>query len=224
MSSWPGLGWLLKGALLGLSIAAPVGPIGVLCIRRSLAEGAAMGFVCGLGAATADALYALAAGFALTALSEWLVHDGAALMLPGGLFLIYLGARTFITRPAIQAANGRPEPQIPHGSARRRAAYRAFLSTLLLTLANPTTILSFAAVFAGVGASLARSTRAHDIATLLLVAGVFAGSALWWLILSSSVGRLRGRIGPRALKLVNPLSGLILTGFGLYALLRLLQH
>ena len=204
----PEIGNLARGVLIGLSIAAPVGPIGVLCIRRTLAEGRAVGFCSGLGAATADALYGGIAGFGLTAVSGFLVGQQRWLRLVGGIFLLYLGLRTLLARPAERAA-----------VARGKGLAGAYLSTLLLTLTNPTTILSFVAIFAGLG--LASAARPDYRSAGLLVAGVFAGSALWWLALSGGVGAARGRFTPRALVWVNRVSGLIIAGFGALALLSL---
>src|SRR5271157_4875386 len=131
---------LLKGVIIGFSIAAPVGPIGVLCIRRSLAEGRQIGLATGLGAATADAAYGGVAGFGLTIISGFLVGHRVWLGFLGGLFLCYLGIRTFLSGPAEQAAE-----------IRGGGLCSAYLSTLFLTLTNPMTILSFVAVFAGFG-------------------------------------------------------------------------
>ncbi|HTY50753.1 MAG TPA: LysE family transporter [Steroidobacteraceae bacterium] len=201
--------FLLKGLILGLAIAAPVGPIGVLCIRRALGQGAATAFIGGLGAALADAIYAFAGAFALSAIAQWIVEERMALGLLGGVFLLYLGARTFLSKPGLPALRpGGPPP----------GAWPAFLSTLLLTLANPMTILSFAAVFAGVGVPPSGIVSGHSEAALLLVSGVFLGSALWWLVLSIVAGSLRWRLGPRALQGVNWACGTALTAFGLYAL------
>src|SRR5688572_12269534 len=130
------LEFMFKGLLIGFSIAAPVGPIGVLCIRRSLADGRQVGLATGLGAATADAAYGAVAGFGLTAISSFLVGQRLWLGLLGGIFLCYLGFRTFISRPAEQTAE-----------TRSGGLASAYLSTLLLTLTNPMTILSFVAVF-----------------------------------------------------------------------------
>src|SRR5262245_39857321 len=134
------LNYLLKGIVIGLSIAAPVGPIGVLCIRRSLANGSKVGFVTGMGAATADALYGGIAGFGLTAVSAFLVNQRTWLSVTGGVFLCYLGIHTFLSKPAQGAAEGRG-----------RGLLSAYSSIFLLTLTNPMTILSFVAVFAGFG-------------------------------------------------------------------------
>ncbi len=197
----------LRGVLIGFSIAAPVGPIGVLCIRRTLAHGRVNGLVSGLGAATADACYGAVAGFGLTFISTLLIEQHFWLRLIGGAFLCYLGVRTFLSRPAEQAA-----------SAKSTGLAGAYASTLLLTLTNPTTILSFAAVFAGLGLASAGGNYA---ASGLLVLGVFLGSALWWLLLSSGVSLFRSKFGPRQLRWVNRLSGVIILSFGVLALLSL---
>ena len=197
------LNLLLKGVVIGFSIAAPVGPIGVLCIRRSLADGPKIGLVTGLGAATADAAYGCVAGFGLTAISSFLFGQKLWLGLLGGLFLCYLGLRTFLSEPAQEAAE-------TEGSG----VLAAYVSTLLLTLTNPMTILSFMAVFAGFG--LGGSTNYFN--AIALVAGVFAGSALWWMLLSSGVGLFRARLGCGWMQAINRLSGGIIMAFGLYAL------
>ena len=196
---------MLKGIIIGFSIAAPVGPIGVLCIRRTLAWGRVIGLVSGLGAATADAIYGMIAGFGLTAVSGFLIDQGGWLRLIGGLFLVYLGLRTFRARPADEAAQ-----------AEGHGLVGAYASTLALTLTNPMTILSFAAIFAGLG--IAETGEDYD-AALALVAGVFIGSAAWWLLLSGGVSLIRTAITPRRLRWINWLSGLILVGFGLLALI-----
>ncbi len=196
--------FLLRGLVIGLSIAAPVGPIGVLCIRRTLADGRAAGLVSGLGAASADALYGCIAGFGLTFVSSFLVGQQTWLRLIGGLFLCYLGIRTLLARPADEAA--------PAGRGGLAAAYA---STFVLTLTNPMTILSFIAIFSGLGLASAAGDYA---AAGTLVLGVFLGSALWWLALSGGVGAFRSRLGPRSLLWVNRLSGVVITAFGVYAL------
>jgi threonine/homoserine/homoserine lactone efflux protein len=193
---------LLKGLTMGFSIAAPVGPIGLLCIRRAVTEGPRVGFICGLGAATADAAYALIGGFAMTALARWLVREKLWFGLAGGLFLIYLGIRTIAAKRGTEAA------------ASGRGAVSAYSSTLLLTLANPMTMMSFAAVFAGLGMAVS----ANYSAAATLVGGVFAGSALWWFLLSGICGRARRHIGPGAMQAVNRLCGLVILAFGCYSI------
>jgi threonine/homoserine/homoserine lactone efflux protein len=197
---------LLRGIVLGLSIAAPVGPIGVLCIRRTLAFGRVTGLVTGLGAATADACYGALAAFGLTALSGLLVGGRLWIHLIGGAFLLYLGIRTLLARPAEKAA-----------STQGAGLASAYTSTLLLTLANPATILSFAAVFAGLGVGLTGGRGGYAAAGLTTL-GVFAGSALWWLLLSGGVSLLRSRLTTGALRWVNRISGAILIAFALVAL------
>jgi threonine/homoserine/homoserine lactone efflux protein len=202
---------LLKGLVIGLAIAAPVGPIGLLCIRRSLAQGKLAGFVTGLGAAAADGAYGAIGAFGITAISALLVDQQRWLALAGGLFLIWLGIAGIRRSPASEAA-------APTRNARDLAGY--FFSTFALTLTNPATILSFAAVFAGLGlgAAAAGGMTAGSIgAALIMIAGVFFGSAAWWLFLSGAIGWLRTRLGPGLMTWINRLSGLILVGFGLFA-------
>jgi threonine/homoserine/homoserine lactone efflux protein len=204
-----GLAFLAKGAGIGFFIAAPVGPIGLLCIRRTLANGRASGLVSGLGAATADATYGSVAGFGLTAVSAFLIREEMAFRAVGGLFLLYLGIMALRARPAAEAAR-----------ANDGGLLRDYLSTLLLTLTNPLTILSFAAIFTGLGIVRAQSHAAAG----MLVLGVFLGSAAWWLILSGGVGAVRERFGPGVMRWVNVLSGLVICGFGVWALAELARQ
>jgi threonine/homoserine/homoserine lactone efflux protein len=196
---------LLSGLVIGFSIAAPVGPIGVLCIRRTWAEGRASGLVSGLGAATADAVYGAVAGFGLTFISNFLVSQQAALRLIGGLFLCYLGFKTILAKPAQQSAAGKGTGLVG-----------AYGSTFFLTLTNPMTIIFFAAIFAGLGLPGAGGNYGSAVK---LVSGVFIGSAAWWLILSSGAGLCRDKINPHGLLWVNRISGAVIIGFGLVALL-----
>lgn len=195
----------LRGLLIGFSIAAPVGPIGVLCIRRTLVYGRWVGLATGLGAATADAVYGGVAGFGITVISLLLLSHQAIIRLVGGIFLCYLGIRTFTAEPADR------EP-----GAEGATLLRAYTSAVALTLTNPTTILSFIAIFAGAGAGTAKHP---GTAAAILVPGVLLGSALWWVILSSVVGALRAKVTHERLRWVNRLSGTILAVFGLVALI-----
>jgi len=196
---------LLKGAVLGLSIAAPVGPIGLLCIQRSVTNGRWAGLVCGLGAATADAFYGAVAAFGLTAVSNTLLRVQTPLQLFGGLFLVYLGIGTLRQRPASQAARLENSPHLP----------RLFASTGLLTLANPMTILSFGAVFAGLGLG---TESAGFSGAFSLVLGVFLGSAVWWCILSSVAAALGSRLTATRLRVVNLLAGMVILTFATWQL------
>ena len=204
-----------RAALIGLSIAAPVGPIGALCIRRTLTEGRLAGLLTGLGAATADGCYGAIVGFGLTIVSGALLAQERWLRLVGGLFLLYLGARTLLARPASPA----PGTDSPTGPTRGGLA-ATYASTALLTLANPLTILSFAGIFAGLGPAALRGSGG-PIPTIL---GVFLGSALWWLFLVGLVGAIRTRLGPRALRGIGALSGLVIVAFGIVALAGLLHQ
>jgi threonine/homoserine/homoserine lactone efflux protein len=199
-----------KGVLLGFSIAAPVGPIGILCIHRTLAQGRAAGLVSGLGAATADALYGCVAAFGLTLVSAFLVEQQAWIGLGGGLFLAWLGVSLFHARPpALPSPDAPAPPQASLGGA--------FGTTFLLTLSNPMTILSFAAVFAGLGLGIAQAEAGGAVT---LVAGVFLGSAAWWLLLSAGVGMLRRRMTADGLRWINRVSGSIVLAFAAWAVVR----
>jgi threonine/homoserine/homoserine lactone efflux protein len=198
------LSFFWRGLAIGFSIAAPVGPIGVLCIRRTLAAGMTVGFVSGLGAALADAIYGAAAAFGLTALTELLVSHQTWLRVVGGLYLCYLGLKTFNARPADKPAE-----------VKAGGLTAAFLSTFFLTLTNPATIVSFIGVFAGFG--LGTGVGNYGTASLM-VAGVFLGSAFWWLLLSGGVGYFRDRFDAKKLSWVNRLSGTVILVFGLIAL------
>jgi threonine/homoserine/homoserine lactone efflux protein len=200
------LPYFIKGLLLGFAIAAPVGPIGVLCIRRTLADGRFIGFLSGLGAATADMLYGAVAAFGLTAVQGLLVRQQAWLKIVGGLFLVYLGLRTFFTPPADHSARA-PEP---------RGRLSAYLTTLGLTLTNPATILSFTVIFAGVQLT---ESSGNLGAPALLVLGVFLGSAAWWLLLSSAVAVFRIRFDSGWMLWVNRVAGMLIAGFGALVLL-----
>ena len=194
--------YLLKGILIGFAIAAPVGPIGLLCIRRTLSYGRLSGLLSGLGAATADGFYGVIAAFGITANSSFLLKEKMLLNLVGGLFLCYLGYRTFLAKPADHSAK-----------AEHKGLIADYFSTLFLTITNPATILSFIAIFAGVGIE-----AGNYLTSLLLVIGVFTGSAIWWLTLSTGMSFLRVKINTKHLRLINRISGGIIILFGLSAL------
>ncbi|MER2061233.1 MAG: LysE family translocator [Niallia sp.] len=195
---------LIKGLIIGFSIAAPVGPIGILCIRRTIEHGRLVGFVSGLGAATADGLYGLIAGFGLTLITNFLIGQQLWLHIIGSSFLCYLGIKIFFSRPSNESAK-----------AKGNKPFTAYISTFLLTITNPVTILSFIAIFSGLGMTTNNTTALGFI----LVLGVFLGSALWWLLLSSIAGIVANRMKIFSLIFVNRISGLILLLFGLYGLI-----
>ncbi len=191
-----------RGLVLGFTIAAAVGPISLLTIRRTLAHGRLYGLASGLGVALADATYGGIAAFGLTAVTSILVGARVVLGLVGGLFLLVLAWRTMTSRPAaVAVADDRP------GLA------GAFLSIFGLTMTNPMTILSFAAIFAGLGVV---GRGGADAALLTL--GVFCGSLSWWLILTTAVSALRARVTVRVLTWVNRVSGAVLLGFAIVSI------
>lgn len=196
--------FFLRGLLIGLSIAAAVGPMSILCIQRTLDKGQLYGLVSGIGIATADGVYGSIAAFGLTAITSFLVNLQGWIRIIGGLFLIYLGVRTLLTRPAERAA-----------SAKANNFVGAYSSTLVLTLTNPLTILSFIAIFAGIGVG---GASANYLSASTVVLGVFLGSTLWWCFLTGSISLLRSRFTPRWLLWINRVSGAIITLFGLFAL------
>ncbi|MFC5528289.1 LysE/ArgO family amino acid transporter [Cohnella yongneupensis] len=193
---------IFQGFILGLSIAAPVGPIGLLCIRRTLTNGITHGFVSGIGAASADALYGCVAAFGLTFATQFLIKQAEWLHFLGAIFLLYIAYRTFTSNVAKEEAHTRA------GNGYRRA----YGSTLLLTLTNPMSIISFLGLFAGM------NIHQGTDSSVLLVVGVFFGSAAWWLLLSSIVGSLRRMISESAMRAVNYASAIILLAFGLHSL------
>jgi len=200
--------FLLKGLLIGFTVAAPVGPIGILCINRTLSKGRLTGFVSGLGAASADAIYGCIAAFGLTFITSFLISQKLWLQLIGGLFLCYLGIQTYRSRPADHSA-----------SARGGGLLKSYTSVFFLTVTNPMTILFFIGIFSGIG--LGKSS--FDLmSALLMVTGVFVGSAAWWLSLSFGVSLFRKKFSNDSLTWINRLSGIIVFGFGVFALLRLL--
>jgi threonine/homoserine/homoserine lactone efflux protein len=198
------LDFFLKGIVLGFSIAAPVGPIGVLCIRKTLQFGRSSGFFSGLGAASADAVYAIIAAFGLTIVSNFLLAGQFWLRLIGGLFLLYLGWKTFVAKPTLQSKD------VPHTTL-----LNDFVSTFFLTATNPMTILSFLAIFAGLGLSNIQGDYTQSSA---LVLGVFLGSAIWWLILSEGVTLFRKKVSQNVMIWINRIAGLIILGFGIGAM------
>lgn len=203
------LATFLRAILIGLSIAAPVGPIGVLCIRRTLSEGRRSGFVSGLGAASADGIYGFVAAFGLSMISGYLLRVQNIIQLAGGLFLCYLGIRTLLEKPADTAAQVK---------RKRTGLLSAYASTFALTLTNPATILSFLAIMSGLGISQQAGSA------VVTVVGVIVGSALWWLALSSGIGLVREKFNARAMRAVNILSGLIILAFGGYSIVSLLAR
>ena len=198
----------LKGLAFGFILAATVGPMWVLCLRRTLASGPAVGLASGLGIALADGFYGAVAAFGLTAISGFLLAHSFWIGLIGAVFLFYLGLRTLFASTQIEETNEAP-----------LSLSAALLSTLGLTLTNPPTILAFAAIFAGLGLA----SSADYGAAALIVAGVFLGSALWWVILAFAAGKLRAKLGPGLFRAINLIAGVSILGFAAWQVLMLFR-
>lgn len=197
----------LKGILIGFAMAVPVGPIGIMCIRKTLTEGRLRGLIIGLGAATADMLYGCVAAFGLTVVSNTLVSQRIWIRLVGGALLLFLGVKTFRARPT--------NPNIPINSS---GILRSYLTTVFLTLTNPMTIFAFIAVFAALG--LGNGLGYFSASTL--VVGVFIGSCLWFLFLSSGVTLFRKKLDLVGLRWVNRIAGVLIIISGVIAIVSLL--
>ncbi|MFC3747205.1 LysE family translocator [Paenibacillus sp. GCM10012306] len=201
--------WLVRGILLGVSIAAPLGPISILCIKETLSSGFKIGLFCGLGAATADAVYGCIAGLGLSTLTAFLVDYKTVLQALGGLFICYLGIKSLRTTPHTGSST---EPYNP------KSSFNSYIVTLLLTLSNPMTIIFFLGVFSASGVQLSRSSSDMP----LLIGGVFLGSVLWWVFLLGSTALFRIPMTTKRSKQnwFNKLSGLVMLSFGVIALIQ----
>ena len=196
----------LKGVFVGFAMAVPIGPIGIMCIRKTLTEGRLRGLVIGLGAATADMLYGCVAAFGLTIISNTLVSQKIWIRLIGGALLLFLGVRTFRALPA--------DPKIPIKSS---GILRSYLTTVFLTLTNPMTIFAFIAIFAALG--LGNGLGYFSAAAL--VVGVFIGSSLWFLSLSSGATLFRKKLDLVGLRWVNKIAGVLIIISGIIAIVSL---
>ena len=194
---------LIRGIIVGLMIAVPVGPVNILCIRRTIGAGWRSGVISGLGAAAADMLYGGIAGFSITLVIQFLVREQFWIRLFGGILLVGIGIWYFFKKPAPFNAQMQD----------RGSAYSDIRSTFLLTLTNPTTVLSFVALLAALGLGDPR----HWWLTVFLVGGIFCGSMAWWIVLSVIVNHFRDRFNHRLLLLMNRFAGLAIGGFGIAA-------
>lgn len=201
-------GWLfVQGMGFGLAVAAPVGPMSLLCMRRTLAQGWRTGLATGAGIATGDGVYAGVAVAGLASLSQFMLANERPLHLAAGLFLLYLGIKTMLARQSGEAA---PQPATRAG--------RAFAGTVLLTLTNPPTIIMFAAIFA----SLSPPGGYDPAGAAFTVGGVITGSLLWWCALVAGVSAVRQAVGLRARRWIDRTAGAVLALFGAVELRRAL--
>jgi|SRR5579871_206757 len=206
----------ISGIVIGIMLAFPIGPVNIICIRRTLSYGTVNGFVSGLGAAFGDLIFAIIAGFGLTAVSQVLKGLSVPLELAGGVLLLFFGWRTFFTNPHMKDVDSRLVGK-PNG---RSSLAGAMASTFALTITNPATLVGSASFIAGVGA-LAGVKEASFISTSFVVAGVCAGSAIWWLSLTTFVGLFHARIDDYVLHIINMVTGFIIAASGVIVLTHL---
>lgn len=201
---------LIPGLLIGFFVATPIGPINLICIRRTLAFGSFNGFVSGLGAAMGDGIFAAIIGFGLTAIRQWIEGYSQLMQIIGGALLLAFGIHTYLSDPLhgrdIECTRERARPNV--------SLVRSFVSTLALSLSNPATLFAFAALFTGLGGfiGIADPTLAQ---AGFVVAGVLGGSALWWLTLTTIVGAFHARINSKVMKVITHASGAVVSVFGL---------
>lgn len=200
---------LINGFLFGLVLAVPVGPVAVLCVQRTLSEGRLHGLLSGLGAAVADAIYGAIAAFGISAIQDWIIGHQGSLRTIGGIVLLILAVKTLFSR------RRRPPPSAV-GKIHTESLLQDFMSTFLLAITNPLTILTFAGLFVTLGVTEAGESIDN---AALLVGGVFAGSSLWWFALASTANLARPYLDGGYERLVTRISAAILAGFGVYALI-----
>jgi threonine/homoserine/homoserine lactone efflux protein len=194
--------YFLKGLIIGFAMAVPIGPLGIMCIRKTLAEGHARGLIIGLGAATADSLYASITAFGLTLISDVIAGQRFWFRLVGGVLLLFLGIRTFRAK--------RKDPKIP---IENKGLLRSYVTAFLLALTNPVTLFAFVAVFAAFGMGY----KPVVISACILVLGVFIGSGLWFLTLGYVVTHFRKNLDADGLRWVNKISGALIIASGIVA-------
>jgi threonine/homoserine/homoserine lactone efflux protein len=199
--------FIIKGIIIGISVSAPLGPIGVLCIQRTLNKGFKSGFISGFGAAVADIIYAVIAGFSITFISDFLIENQTYFRIIGGLFLIFIGYRIFSSNPAAQIRKLR---------TRGNNYYRDFLTSFLVTVSNPITILAFGAIFASFNL-IDKETGSIPIVVLILA--IFSGAILWWLCLILIVTIFKQRIRLRNLLWINRITGILIIIFALVVII-----
>lgn len=192
---------LFKGLIAGITIAMPLGPVNLLCIHRTLARGSRNGWVSGMGAAVADTIYGIIAGFGLTLVSSFLFEHENFLRLVGGLFILILGIKIYISHPKNEELK-----------TDNKSLLRAFTSTFILTITNPFTILAFIAIFAGLGLTT-KSINTRQ--AVILVTGVFLGSSFWWSLLSNGVNKFRDKFTDEKLLKINHIAGTVIGLFGI---------
>lgn len=198
-------GLLLKGFIIGFSASVSIGPIGVLVIQRTLNKGRLAGFISGMGAAVADTIYAIIAGFSLTYIISFLQEKHVLFQLFGGLVLLALGLKIFYTNPVLQLRRQR---------RKKSRLIEDFFSMFFLTFTNPLVVFIFVAIFAGLGIL---NEESGYLQTIIIVLGVFLGASVWWFSLSSLLSRFKSKFRLKSLWWLNKISGLLIFAFGLFA-------
>ena len=205
------IGLIASGMAIGLAVAAPIGPVNLVVIRRTLRFGKLNGLISGSGAALGDGVFAAMAAFSMTAAIDFFLHYELWLQGIGGMFLLFLGFRTLMTHPHLEEVEADKVSGV---------AARVFLATFALTITNPATMLGFVAIFGGVaGISTAGQGFAH---AAVLTGAVIAGSMLWWFGLSQFVSLFRQRMSDQLLEIINRISGCLIIAFGVLVLMRVL--
>ena len=197
---------LIKGIIVGLVVSTPIGPMGVLCVQRTLNKGKSSGFSSGMGIATADAIFALIAGLGISFIIHFLSEQQLIIKIIGGLVIAFIGLRIFIANPVKQLKKHRREG---------KNLFEDFISILFMALSNPLTVFLYIAIFAGL--------NLHDVAAgyssaLLVVAGVFVGASISWFAISTVVNYFRAKIRLRKLMWINRIAGITIILFGVFAI------
>jgi threonine/homoserine/homoserine lactone efflux protein len=203
---------ILSGVVMGLIAAVPIGPVNLICIRRTFAFGPLNGFVSGLGAAVGDGIFAAIMGFGLTWIAQLIEGYATIIELIGGAMMVWMGYRTFVSPPVPRCADEKADSEGTN-------LLRALISTFALTITNPVTLLSFGVMFAGLGGLAGGAGSFNDAG--FVVAGVVGGSAGWWLALTTLIGLFHARIDEKAMRMINRVCGVLVMGCGLAVLIHL---
>ena len=203
---------VMSGVVMGLIAAVPIGPVNLICIRRTFAFGPLNGFVSGLGAAVGDGIFAAITGFGLTWIAQLIEGYATIIELIGGAMMVWMGYRTFVSPPVPRCAEDKPDS----GGTKLS---RAMISTFALTVTNPVTLLSFGVMFASLGGLAGGAGSFHDAS--FVVAGVIGGSAGWWLALTAVIGLFHTRIDEKVMRMINRICGVLVMGCGAAVLIHL---
>ncbi len=199
---------IISGFVIGLIAAVPIGPVNLLCVRRTFAYGSLYGFLSGLGAALADVVFAAIVGFGFTAISQLIKSHSTPIEIVGGTMLLVFGVHTFMASPQLRLDENLKAKEQDGGTLAR-----AMASTFALAITNPATLLTFTVMFAGVAGLV--GGQASYFGAVLLVLGVAAGSTSWWFTLTTVAGLFHAKINEGVMKLINRISGAVITTFGL---------